>query len=178
MSLAEARKRAAEARLRLTMASTRSRTQAQRAYKRLDPPSDDVQAGRRRLRRGEPCGWKNAKHAKQWASTFDVTTAAINDLAVSAIDTGLVLSVLEPIWTQEAGNRSARAGRVEAVLDWARFADFATAKIPPAGAAISIISCRRSRELHRSSISTPCLTTRYLRLWPSCGLRKGHGPRA
>ena len=51
--------------------------------------------------------WKNAKHAQQWASTFGATTAAINDLAVSAIDTGLVLKVLEPIWTVKPENSGA-----------------------------------------------------------------------
>ena len=68
--------------------------------------------------------WKNAKHAKQWASTFGATTAAINDLAVSAIDTGRVLSVLEPKTAVRV------RGRIEAVLDWAKVRGFRDGENP------------------------------------------------
>jgi hypothetical protein len=74
--------------------------------------------------------WKNAKHAKQWASTFGATTAAINDLAVSAIDTGLVLKVLEPIWTKKPETAVRVRGRVEAVLDWAKVRGFRDGENP------------------------------------------------
>jgi integrase len=75
-------------------------------------------------------GWKNEKHADQWFATFNETkrgslkfpaaTEAINALPVSAIDTGLVLKVLEPIWTKTPESASRIRGRVEAVLDWAK----------------------------------------------------------
>ena len=73
--------------------------------------------------------WKNAKHADQWFATFNETkrgklqfpaaTQTINDLPVSAIDTGLVLKVLEPIWTKTPELASRIRGRIERVLDWA-----------------------------------------------------------
>src|SRR5271166_1473974 len=75
-------------------------------------------------------GWKNAKHAAQWFATFNETrrgslvfpaaTEAINDLPVAGIDTGLVLKVLEPIWTKTPETASRARGRIERVLDWAR----------------------------------------------------------
>jgi integrase len=75
-------------------------------------------------------GWKNAKHAAQWHATFEETrrgkrvypaaTAIINDLPVSAIDTGLVLEALEPIWTKTPESASRIRGRIESVLDWAK----------------------------------------------------------
>ena len=73
-------------------------------------------------------GWKNAKHAAQWDATFNETrrgarvypaaTDAINGLPVAAIDTGLVLKALEPIWTKtpEIGAARARADRGGAEL--------------------------------------------------------------
>lgn len=65
-------------------------------------------------------GWQNAKHAAQWTSTL--TTYAfpvIGELPVSAVDTGLVMKVLEPIWTTKTETASRLRGRIESVLDWA-----------------------------------------------------------
>src|SRR4029450_975689 len=43
----------------------------------------------------------------------------IGRLAVAAIDTGLVLKVIEPIWKDKTETASRVRGRIEAVLDWA-----------------------------------------------------------
>jgi integrase len=66
-------------------------------------------------------GWRNAKHAGQWETTL-VTYAhpVIGALSVRAIDTALVLKVLEPIWTIKAETASRLRGRIESVLDWAK----------------------------------------------------------
>jgi hypothetical protein len=77
--------------------------------------------------------WGNEKHAAQWASTFNGTkaaTAAINDLPVSEIDTGLVLKVLEPIWTAKPETASRVRGRIETVLDWAKVRGFRDGENP------------------------------------------------
>jgi integrase len=65
-------------------------------------------------------GWRNPKHIWQWGATL--TTYAnpiIGDLSVQAIDTTLVLKVLEPIWPAKPETASRLRGRIEAVLDWA-----------------------------------------------------------
>ena len=65
-------------------------------------------------------GWRNAKHAAQWESTL--TTYAwpvIGELPVQAVDTGLVMKVLEPIWTTKPETAGRVRGRIEPVLDWA-----------------------------------------------------------
>lgn len=65
-------------------------------------------------------GWKNAKHAAQWANTL--TTYAhqvIGDLSVKDLDTGLILKVLEPIWMDKPETATRLRGRIEAVIDWA-----------------------------------------------------------
>jgi integrase len=74
--------------------------------------------------------WKSAKHLDQWISVFNGTkrgklrlpaaTEAINALPVSAIDTGLILKVLEPIWQKTPESASRIRGRIERVLDWAK----------------------------------------------------------
>ncbi|KVF56748.1 integrase [Burkholderia cenocepacia] len=65
-------------------------------------------------------GWKSAKHADQWTNTLTTYAYPIFDsCAVSAIDTTLVMKVLEPIWTTKTETASRIRGRIESVLDWA-----------------------------------------------------------
>ncbi|NTZ06994.1 tyrosine-type recombinase/integrase [Burkholderia metallica] len=64
--------------------------------------------------------WKNAKHADQWTNTLTTYAYPIFDsLSVSAIDTALVMKVLEPIWTTKTETASRIRGRIESILDWA-----------------------------------------------------------
>jgi integrase len=66
-------------------------------------------------------GWKNPKHAAQWASTLQTYAYPIlGDLPVQAIDVGLVIKVVEPIWSTKPETASRVRGRIESVLDWAR----------------------------------------------------------
>jgi integrase len=64
--------------------------------------------------------WKNPKHGAQVINTLrDYAFPILGQLPVSAIDTGLVLKVLEPIWTIKTETASRVRGRIESVLDWA-----------------------------------------------------------
>jgi integrase len=64
--------------------------------------------------------WKNAKHADQWVNTIKTYCGpVIGPLSVQEVDTGLVMKVLEPIWTEKPETASRLRGRVESVLDWA-----------------------------------------------------------
>jgi integrase len=66
-------------------------------------------------------GWRNAKHRQQWASTLATYASPVfGKLPVSAIDTGLVLRALEPIWNEKPITAGRLRGRIEQVLDWAR----------------------------------------------------------
>lgn len=131
VSLAEAREAAKEAR-KLTRKGTDpiEAEKAQRASRKAEAAkvvtfkeaADKYIAANR-------AGWKNPKHAAQWDATFNETrrgkrvypaaTAAINDLPVSAIDTALVLKVLEPLWQKTPESASRIRGRIESVLAWA-----------------------------------------------------------
>lgn len=65
-------------------------------------------------------GWRNAKHAAQGTATLDTYAfPVVGDLPVQAVDTGMVVRMLEPIWTSRTETASRLRGRIEAVLDWA-----------------------------------------------------------
>ncbi|MFM9860609.1 integrase arm-type DNA-binding domain-containing protein [Pseudoxanthobacter sp. M-2] len=65
-------------------------------------------------------GWKNPKHRAQWSSTLETYAfPVLGGLPVSDIDTGLVLKVIEPIWSTKTETAARLRGRVELVLDWA-----------------------------------------------------------
>ena len=70
--------------------------------------------------RANSAGWGNAKHAAQWSATLATYAYPIlGDLAVQAIDTGLVMRVIEPLWADKTETASRLRGRIEAVLAWA-----------------------------------------------------------
>src|SRR3974390_902687 len=66
-------------------------------------------------------GWRNEKHKYQWSATLKTYTyRVIGDLPVQAIDTGLVLKVLQPIWTVKPETASRVRQRIESILDFAK----------------------------------------------------------
>jgi integrase len=65
--------------------------------------------------------WKNPAHAAQWPSSLGADVyPIIGGLPVAAIDTALILKVLEPIWHQKPESASRIRGRIELILDWAK----------------------------------------------------------
>src|SRR5262245_7651094 len=66
-------------------------------------------------------GWRNARHREQWTRSLAAyVSPIIGNLPVGAIDTALVLKVLEPIWRQKAETATRVRGRIELVLDYAK----------------------------------------------------------
>ena len=78
-------------------------------------------------------GWRNAKHAAQWAATLaSYAEPIIGTLPVRAVDTALVMKVLEqevrdapdgrpaPLWATRPETAARLRGRIESILDWAR----------------------------------------------------------
>src|SRR5215472_13618492 len=120
ISLAEARLRAAE-----------HRNQRRDGIDPLDAKAAQRQAQRVAAAKGRTfgecaaefieknrAGWCNAKHRQQWDNTLATYVyPVIGDLLVSAIDTGLVVQALDPIWTEKPETASRVRGRIEAVLD-------------------------------------------------------------
>lgn len=75
-------------------------------------------------------GWRNAKHGQQWVNTLTSHAAKLLPLPVQAIDTAIVLSALEPIWTAKTETASRVRQRIEAVLDWATARGYRTGENP------------------------------------------------
>lgn len=66
-------------------------------------------------------GWKSAKHIAQWTSTLGTYASPVfGGLPVSAIDTGLIMRALEPIWVDKNPTAQRLRGRIESVLDWGK----------------------------------------------------------
>jgi integrase len=65
-------------------------------------------------------GWRNAKHRAQWTSTLQSYVSPVfGKLPVAAVDVGMVLRALRPIWNTKPETAARLRGRIEAVLDWA-----------------------------------------------------------
>jgi integrase len=65
-------------------------------------------------------GWRSLKHSAQWANTLETYAYPVfGDLPVQAVNVGLVMRALEPMWTAKTETASRVRGRIESVLDWA-----------------------------------------------------------
>ena len=125
-TLAEARQRANDARQRLAdgVDPIEHRTVVRNAT------AISVRAAARVLTFGQAAdryiethesSWKNVKHAYQWRQTIDTFAKPImGGLPIAAIDTDLVLQVLQPIWATKTETATRLRGRIEKVLDWAK----------------------------------------------------------
>src|SRR5262249_31294270 len=78
-------------------------------------------------------GWRNAKHAAQWEATLATYAyPVIGALSVQAIDTTLVMKVIEPLWQTRTETASRLRGRIEVVLDWAKVRGYRNGAEKPA----------------------------------------------
>jgi integrase len=69
--------------------------------------------------------WKNDKHKYQWRQTLlGDYCKPLRDLPVDAIDTALVLKVLDPIWDTKRETAVRLRGRIERVLAWATVREY------------------------------------------------------
>jgi integrase len=66
-------------------------------------------------------GWKNIKHAAQWEATLEAYAyPLIGNLPVQAVDTALVMAVLDQIWSTKPETAGRVRGRIESVIDAAK----------------------------------------------------------
>jgi integrase len=120
ISLAEARRRATEHRnQRRDGIDPLDAKAAQRHAQRLSAAKGRTfrEAAEEFIGRNE-AGWRNAKHRQQWRNTLATYVyPKMGELPVAAIDTGLIVQVLDPIWAEKPETASRVRGRIEAVLD-------------------------------------------------------------
>ena len=94
--------------------------------------------------------WRNPKHRQQWTNTLRTyVTPVFGKLPVQAVDTALVLKVIEPIWTTKPETASRVRGRIETILDWAKERELRRARTLRGGAGIWSTCCRRSPSFAR-----------------------------
>jgi integrase len=121
VSLAEARERAADARRLLVRGI--DPIEARRS-ERINAAVTTAKAisfkeAAERYIAAHRAGWRNAKHASQWTATLETYVYPhFGELPIEAVDVGLVLKALEPIWSAKPETASRVRGRIEAVLDW------------------------------------------------------------
>ena len=63
-------------------------------------------------------GWRNPKHAAQWAATLATyASPVIGALPVADVDTDLMVKILMPIWNTKTETATRLRGRFESILD-------------------------------------------------------------
>jgi integrase len=133
VSLAEAREKALACRkLLLTGVDPIDHARAQKQHALLAAVSTiTFKACAERYIKAHAAGWQNDRHRKQWPSTLEAYAyPLIGELPVQAIDTGLVLRLLEPIWHDKPETASRVRGRIERILDWAAVRGYRTGDNP------------------------------------------------
>jgi integrase len=129
VSLAEARQNAFEARrlLREGVDPIDARRTARNAARLEEARGLTFKDCAERYIAAHEAGWRNAKHRAQWRSTLETYAfPALGELPVAAIDTALVMKVLEPIWQAKPETAGRVRGRMESVLDWAAARNYRT----------------------------------------------------
>ena len=126
VSLAEARKRAALARGAIE--------RGEHPRQALRPASSTPTFGQMadELVAAMEGSWRNEKHAARWRMTLKEYCRPIRAMAVDAITTEHVLSVLKPLWTTRPETASRLRGRIEAVIAAATAKGFRTGPNPAA----------------------------------------------
>jgi hypothetical protein len=100
-------------------------------------------AAAKRFIKANRAGWKNAKHADQWLMTLlgidqkgkptkNDYCKPIRDLPIGAIDTTLVLRIIEPIWASKTETASRIRSRIEQVIVIAASNTTVDLRSPPA----------------------------------------------
>ena len=120
VTLSEARARAADARkLKSAGIDPIGARDGQRATERADAAKQvTFKDAAETYIKTHKTGWRNAKHGAQWHNTLAAYAyPLIGALPVQQIDAGLVVRVLEPIWSAKTETASRVRQRIEAVLD-------------------------------------------------------------
>ena len=114
VSLAEARQKALECRkARLDGHDPIEARKAERMKAKLNTAKAmSFEACAERYIAAYKAGWKNDKHAAQWPATLAAyVNPVFGSLPVQAVDVGLIMKAIEPIWTAKPETASRVRGR-------------------------------------------------------------------
>jgi len=127
ISLGEARERARQCRVMVLdgidpIEARKERRAKEAASSRRATTFDECAAAFITAKRPE---WRSQKHAAIWPATIrKYVSPALGKLPVDAIDTPLIMKVLQPIWDRIPESASRLRGRIESILDWATVSGF------------------------------------------------------
>jgi integrase len=133
VTLAEARRIAAEHRLQLAnKVDPIARRDAAHSVQMLeDAQSMTFNDCAKAYVKAHEAGWRNAKHRQQWTNTLTTYASPVfGSMAVAAVNVGLVMKALEPIWIVKPETAGRVRGRIETVLDWAKVRGFRDGENP------------------------------------------------
>jgi integrase len=75
--------------------------------------------------------WTNDKHAAQWTSSLETYVyPTLGDTSAQAVDTDIVLKVLDPLAATKPSTAARLRGRIENILDWAKAKGHRTGENP------------------------------------------------
>jgi hypothetical protein len=125
-----------------------------------------AQAMRRSYIASHRARWRNDKHAAQWSAMLSTYAFhVIGSLPVQAVDTGLVLKVLEPIWTGKPETASRLRGRLESILNFAKERGYRDSENPARWRGHLKSHCPLVPRSERSSTMRPPLRTSSAGRW-------------
>jgi integrase len=118
VTLAEARLRAAEARLMLL--DNRDPIEARRASRAAQAKAMTFDEATAQFIEAHAAGW-GAQHREQWRQTIAAyASPIIGAVDVRTIETADIMLVLTPIWSAKPDTASRLRGRMENILDWSK----------------------------------------------------------
>ncbi len=146
VSLADARRKANDARLLLTEGQDPLTQRHLKSMQRV--ASEKMEAARSMT--FDQCadayinvhqaGWKNEKHRQQWRNTIATYVSPVfGSTPVQNVETGHIIRAIEPIWSKKTETAHRLRGRIEVILDWAKVRDYRTGKIRLGGDDTSVI---------------------------------------
>jgi integrase len=133
VGLADARKKAAKQRLFLAdKVDPIERRKAECGEKKIETARamtfDDCAAA---YIKAHQASWRHPKHHQQWTNSLARhVSPAFGHVPVGSIDIGMLMNVLEPLWTKTPETASRIRGRIESVLDWAKARGFREGENP------------------------------------------------
>ena len=133
VSLADARRNAQAARLlRHEGIDPIEERKAARTKARLDAANAiTFRDAADRYIKSNQIAWSNPKHRAQWKSSLEAHVHRVfGSMSVQAVDTGLVLRAIEPIWAEKPETAGRVRGRIERILDWATTRGYRTGENP------------------------------------------------
>ena len=137
VSLADARKKASDARLLLgdgrdpltaRLEEQKQRTAAEKLSAARSMTFDQCAEA---YITAHEASWKNDKHRQQWRNTLTTyVSPVLGSVPVQDITVDLIMKVIEPLWKTKTETASRTRGRIEVILDWARVRGYRTGENP------------------------------------------------